>query len=746
MQRDTAHKGRAWTRYPRTTLDSAPAGVFVGFLLGFEEEGVAEKKLGGGAHQGQSGWSKTTGAMDFLSTFFKEAPDLEILFPPEDCARWAPKKAASWLIKVHWVYPPLQEGKEGHICPRRQNPSCQTRTGDETQSLGLGLALLKALGPGERELVLEEEKERVQGEEPEEMELAKEHQQGGGAGSRRGSVTGLGGVDGAGAGEGDGAIGGLLPCCQDEQGRLRAQAEPHLLRPFLGCLEETSSSHRVQHVLQTSWMWDPELRRLVWAGALSVEPSRSETPGQRKRDKTEEERGGGLLTYAFDLLPVALVPRNVVPGQRDDEEVNEGEEQPRRTDLGRLGDWARPGSKYDTRTMQGGLLEDTGNKGEGYGWGRGMAWNGCRYIVMEGGVRWAGRGCGGIFGKRRHGKGGAATVGRSGKCEVCQVRKRPCEFTRKKEISKGPMVWCKPDLKAFGYEHPLVQEPTPAYPSDGSSICEFLTSLVPIYSRDHLLTFDIVAYNGRRSVMRCVWIPTGGVAIGRNAWTNHEGVVVDSPTGSQPKRQIASLPDNPVSEDSVRAHIAKSQGMRQHGQQGARDPKAVDLVSPPPLPGHGTSADTEVPLKKILPPRHQSSVAPSPIPPTPIKKKEFHHPTLLGGFPGTNPYGPQAYIGVLSQASSPKLPGPFAFEYGVPRWTKTAEPLSNPLFQQEKATAQRQISHSHKAYGETMNKVANMMPNKQIRSWAVDEWLKDLELSNYMGLDRKNTKGKGREK
>ncbi|KAI8445974.1 hypothetical protein BY996DRAFT_6534989 [Phakopsora pachyrhizi] len=41
----------------------------------FEEEGVAVKenrwghwkegqKLGGGAHQGQSGWSKTTGAMD----------------------------------------------------------------------------------------------------------------------------------------------------------------------------------------------------------------------------------------------------------------------------------------------------------------------------------------------------------------------------------------------------------------------------------------------------------------------------------------------------------------------------------------------------------------------------------------------------------------------------------------------------------------------------------------------------------
>ncbi|CAH7675004.1 hypothetical protein PPACK8108_LOCUS9965 [Phakopsora pachyrhizi] len=62
-------------------------GVERGFLrdiAGFEEEGVAVvgnvwrhwkegKKLGGGAHQGQSDWSKTTGATDF----FKEAPDLK---------------------------------------------------------------------------------------------------------------------------------------------------------------------------------------------------------------------------------------------------------------------------------------------------------------------------------------------------------------------------------------------------------------------------------------------------------------------------------------------------------------------------------------------------------------------------------------------------------------------------------------------------------------------------------------------
>ncbi|CAH7679195.1 hypothetical protein PPACK8108_LOCUS13275 [Phakopsora pachyrhizi] len=70
-----------------------------------------------------------------------------------------------------------------------------------------------------------------------------------------------------------------------------------------------------------------------------------------------------------------------------------------------------------------------------------------------------------------------ATVCRSGKCEICQVRKKPCEFVYKKEISKGFKVWCNPELKAFGYEHPLTMEPTPGYPSDGSSIGEFLTSL-----------------------------------------------------------------------------------------------------------------------------------------------------------------------------------------------------------------------------------------------------------------------------
>ncbi|KAI8447329.1 hypothetical protein BY996DRAFT_6455852 [Phakopsora pachyrhizi] len=38
-------------------------GGFCWVLLGFKEEGVAQK-LGGGAHQGQSDWIKTTGATD----------------------------------------------------------------------------------------------------------------------------------------------------------------------------------------------------------------------------------------------------------------------------------------------------------------------------------------------------------------------------------------------------------------------------------------------------------------------------------------------------------------------------------------------------------------------------------------------------------------------------------------------------------------------------------------------------------
>ncbi|CAH7667035.1 hypothetical protein PPACK8108_LOCUS1408 [Phakopsora pachyrhizi] len=145
----------------------------------------------------------------------------------------------------------------------------------------------------------------------------------------------------------------------------------------------------------------------------------------------------------------------------------------------------------------------------------------------------------------------------------------------KKEIFKGPKVWCNPDIKVFIYEHPLIKELNLAYPSDGLSISELLTSIVPIYSGDHLLTFDAVAYKGRRSVMRRVGIPTGGVAIGRDSWTNYEGVV----------RPIASFPDKPISKDYVRAHIANSQvmGPTSADSEGEADPNYA-LIPPSYLP------------------------------------------------------------------------------------------------------------------------------------------------------------------
>ncbi|CAH7690782.1 hypothetical protein PPACK8108_LOCUS26224 [Phakopsora pachyrhizi] len=128
-------------------------------------------------------------------------------------------------------------------------------------------------------------------------------------------------------------------------------------------------------------------------------------------------------------------------------------------------------------------------------------------------------------------------------------------------------------------------------------------------------------------------------------------------------------------------------------------------------------------LEKLLQPRQWFSVAPSPIPPTPSIKEEYHHPTSLGEFLNVNPCGPMAYVGVPSQGSSPELPSLFAFDDRLPLWTKTSKPLSGPPFKQEK------------------------MPNKktsQADLGAVNKCLKDLELSNYMGLERNDTKGKGK--
>ncbi|KAI8447375.1 hypothetical protein BY996DRAFT_6513124 [Phakopsora pachyrhizi] len=70
---DLVKKGRE--KKGRRVLQWCRKEVFWWILQGFEEEGVVEEgngwrhwkegqKLGGGAHQGQSGWSKTTGARD----------------------------------------------------------------------------------------------------------------------------------------------------------------------------------------------------------------------------------------------------------------------------------------------------------------------------------------------------------------------------------------------------------------------------------------------------------------------------------------------------------------------------------------------------------------------------------------------------------------------------------------------------------------------------------------------------------
>ncbi|KAI8449697.1 hypothetical protein BY996DRAFT_6449070 [Phakopsora pachyrhizi] len=135
--------------------------------------------------------------------------------------------------------------------------------------------------------------------------------------------------------------------------------------------------------------------------------------------------------------------------------------------------------------------------------------------------------------------------------------------------------------------------------------------------------------------IRTSTIPTGGVAIGHDAWTNHEGV-----------KWTASLPDNPISEDSVHAYIAKSQVVVRVGPQGAQDYEAGVLVIPPHLLGCGISADSD-------------------------DETNPNYALILN----VNCYGPIAYVSVPSQGSSPELPGPFAFEDGLPQWTETSIPL-----------------------------------------------------------------------
>ncbi|KAI8449120.1 hypothetical protein BY996DRAFT_6536212 [Phakopsora pachyrhizi] len=81
---------RCGGRFSKRGQGKGGAGRFCWILQDFEEEGVTVEgngwrhlkegqKLGGGAHQGRSGWSGISGVKDF----FKEAPDLEDV-PTED--------------------------------------------------------------------------------------------------------------------------------------------------------------------------------------------------------------------------------------------------------------------------------------------------------------------------------------------------------------------------------------------------------------------------------------------------------------------------------------------------------------------------------------------------------------------------------------------------------------------------------------------------------------------------------------
>ncbi|KAI8456638.1 hypothetical protein BY996DRAFT_6412227 [Phakopsora pachyrhizi] len=53
----------------------------------------------------------------------------------------------------------------------------------------------------------------------------------------------------------------------------------------------------------------------------------------------------------------------------------------------------------------------------------------------------------------------ASTTGKSAKCEACRVSKVKCSFSEPTE-TRGPLVWCNPTIKAYGYEHPIARTPT----------------------------------------------------------------------------------------------------------------------------------------------------------------------------------------------------------------------------------------------------------------------------------------------
>ncbi|CAH7687525.1 hypothetical protein PPACK8108_LOCUS22319 [Phakopsora pachyrhizi] len=53
----------------------------------------------------------------------------------------------------------------------------------------------------------------------------------------------------------------------------------------------------------------------------------------------------------------------------------------------------------------------------------------------------------------------ASTTRKSAKCEACRVSKLNCNFSEPTE-TRGPLVWCNPTIKAYGYGHPIARTPT----------------------------------------------------------------------------------------------------------------------------------------------------------------------------------------------------------------------------------------------------------------------------------------------
>ncbi|CAH7668093.1 hypothetical protein PPACK8108_LOCUS2567 [Phakopsora pachyrhizi] len=131
-----------------------------------------------------------------------------------------------------------------------------------------------------------------------------------------------------------------------------------------------------------------------------------------------------------------------------------------------------------------------------------------------------------------------ATVERSQRCESCQVSKRRCKFPSGRAFAKGPLVYCNPDLKIYGHEFPISDDPASDYDSGVIS----------------------TAPSGRKGLMKAVGIPNGGIPITADGWTNHEGKVRALITTWLRPQQAATLINSPAhsSDLSPGAHLAQN--------------------------------------------------------------------------------------------------------------------------------------------------------------------------------------------